>query len=66
MALIKCSECGADVSEKASMCVKCGCPLDITKQRISDARKNKNNYGCAVFSCHHNRVFRCFPDGQEL
>lgn len=42
MALIKCSECGADVSEKASMCVKCGCPLDITKQHISDARKNKN------------------------
>ena len=32
MALIKCSECGADISEKASECPKCGCPLDITKQ----------------------------------
>lgn len=43
MALIKCSECGADVSEKASMCPKCGCPLDITKQVISDTKKNKKN-----------------------
>lgn len=41
MALIKCSECGADVSEKASMCPKCGCPLDITKQIISDTKKKK-------------------------
>lgn len=41
MALIKCSECGADVSEKASVCPKCGCPLDITKQIVSDAKKKK-------------------------
>lgn len=41
MALIKCSECGADISEKASACPKCGCPLDITKQIISDAKKKK-------------------------
>ena len=42
MALIKCSECGADISEKASACPKCGCPLDITKQVMSDAKKKKN------------------------
>lgn len=41
MALIKCSECGADISEKASECTKCGCPLDITKQVISDAKNRK-------------------------
>lgn len=41
MALIKCSECGADISEKASACPKCGCPLDITKQVMSDAKKKK-------------------------
>lgn len=39
MALIKCSECGSDVSEKASVCPKCGCPLEITKQSISDTKK---------------------------
>lgn len=41
MALIKCSECGADISEKASECIKCGCPLDITKQVMSDVKKRK-------------------------
>jgi len=42
VALIKCSECGADISERASMCPKCGCPLDITKQIISDTKKEKH------------------------
>lgn len=42
MALVKCSECGAYVSEKASSCPKCGCPLDITKQVILENRKKKN------------------------
>lgn len=42
MALIKCSECGADISEKASACPKCGCPLNITKQIISDTKKKHN------------------------
>lgn len=31
MALIKCSECGSDISEKASVCPKCGCPVDIKR-----------------------------------
>ena len=41
MALIKCSECGADISEKATVCPKCGCPIDITKKIILDEKKNK-------------------------
>ena len=28
MALIKCKECGHDVSDKASVCPNCGCPID--------------------------------------
>ena len=27
MALIKCSECGNDVSDKAKACPNCGCPV---------------------------------------
>ncbi len=27
MALIKCPECGKDVSDKAQSCIHCGCPL---------------------------------------
>lgn len=42
MALIKCSECGTQISDKASVCLKCGCPLDITKQAILDEQKKKN------------------------
>lgn len=28
MALIKCKECGHEISDKASMCPNCGCPLE--------------------------------------
>lgn len=42
MALIKCSECGTDVSEKAQVCPKCGCPIEITKKIISEVQKTKN------------------------
>lgn len=32
MALIKCPECGNQVSDKASACPKCGCPLDCREE----------------------------------
>lgn len=28
MALIKCSECGKEFSDKASACIHCGCPIE--------------------------------------
>ena len=28
MALIKCTECGKEISDKATICPNCGCPLD--------------------------------------
>lgn len=28
MALIKCSECGKDISDKATTCIHCGCPIE--------------------------------------
>lgn len=31
MALIKCPECGEEVSEKALACPKCGCPINQTE-----------------------------------
>lgn len=30
MALIKCTECGKEVSDKASACPNCGCPIEAT------------------------------------
>ncbi|MCF8145964.1 MAG: zinc ribbon domain-containing protein [Deltaproteobacteria bacterium] len=33
MALIKCSECGKEISDKAEKCVHCGCPVELTKAK---------------------------------
>lgn len=32
MSLIKCPECGKEVSDKASTCIHCGCPLSAQKE----------------------------------
>ena len=37
MSLIKCPECGKDMSDKAPSCPSCGCPIDVViaeRQRI--------------------------------
>ncbi len=35
MALIKCSECGNDVSSQATACPHCGCPVAVTLQQAN-------------------------------
>lgn len=42
MALIKCKECGTEISDKAKTCVKCGAPVSTF---ISD---EKAGFGCLV------------------
>lgn len=38
MALIKCSECGREISDKAEACAGCGAPVSVTvKQRVPTA-----------------------------
>lgn len=37
MALIKCIDCGKDVSDRASSCPNCGCPIEDSKQYIMNA-----------------------------
>lgn len=41
MALIKCSECGKEISDKAVVCVNCGNPIS-TKKKIK--KKKKKDY----------------------
>lgn len=41
MALIKCPECGKDVSDKASACIQCGFPLSNMEPEASEP-ENKN------------------------
>ncbi len=31
MALIKCSECGREISDKSAACIHCGCPISVSK-----------------------------------
>lgn len=33
MALIRCPECGGQVSDKAAACIHCGCPLNISREK---------------------------------
>lgn len=42
MALIECPECGTAVSERATACPKCGCPISIIKNSLSDRKKKRN------------------------
>lgn len=50
MALIKCSECGREISDKASSCPHCGCPVagteelvdkSVIKEETSDERREE-------------------------
>ena len=46
MALIKCKECGHEVSDKASMCPNCGCPIEslgAAKEEVMYEEPKKKN-----------------------
>ncbi len=53
MALIKCNECGASVSEKSEMCMKCGNPMTEILREIQAVKKKKHKKliisGIAIF-----------------
>lgn len=44
MALIKCEECGTEISDRAGQCPKCGCPVEAPQdkkvQTIEQTSKN--------------------------
>ena len=39
MALIKCPECGHEISEHAHMCVSCGCPMEKIKEILKEEQQ---------------------------
>ena len=43
MALIKCGECGKDVSDKANSCPHCGCPIE-NKESTNTYNYNGKDY----------------------
>lgn len=51
MAIIKCPECGQDVSDKAASCIHCGAPLnhmDAGQAVVSHSKSNKNIVACVL------------------
>ena len=46
MALIKCTECGKEFSDKAAACPNCGCPTEYVIQAIENARKEAESKKC--------------------
>lgn len=42
MALIKCPDCGKEVSDKSEVCIKCGCPLQGEVKEEKREREEKN------------------------
>lgn len=55
MALIKCTECGHDVSDKASVCPNCGCPVNKGTNHVSNKpvknSKTKSWFLLALLFC---------------
>lgn len=36
MGMIKCTECGKEMSDKASVCPNCGCPIEDIKAKLGE------------------------------
>lgn len=54
MALIKCSECGNEISDRATHCVYCGCPIEeLIKHHCEECGKeiSKNDKICPSCGC---------------
>lgn len=46
MALIKCPECGKEISDQASSCPNCGCPISISNNQQPHHTKEPKRGGC--------------------
>lgn len=59
MALIKCPECGKEISDKAASCPNCGCPIAVPKANHTVRIKLPNNVAdgwAALFSSKDSSV----------
>lgn len=50
MALVKCSECGKEISSKATACPYCGCPIEDTVKEGVVRIKMPNNIVKGVYA----------------
>jgi len=77
MALVKCNLCGNNISSKASICPKCGCPTLVKKESPSRPVKNcseceyggaDNEYACNLCDSGSLQAFKAKSDikGRQL
>lgn len=60
MALIKCEECGKEVSDKAPSCIHCGCPI------VSTSKQGVIKLKVGSLSGAVTRISLVDTDGEEL
>ena len=41
MAMIKCTECGKEMSDKATVCPNCGCPIEEIKAKLGEIESER-------------------------
>lgn len=64
MALIKCPECGGQVSDKAPTCIHCGCPLT---SNIASKKFYVNINGRSYDMTELKEMYQAYsPEDQEL
>lgn len=51
MSLLKCCECGYEVSEYADKCQNCGCPIEIIKNKAMENKRIENALSSSECPC---------------
>lgn len=54
MSLIKCPDCGREISSYADKCIYCGCPMTIIKKTINkkaEKKKETISFKAVYISC---------------
>jgi hypothetical protein len=65
MALIDCSECGKSISDKASACPSCGCPVEVVKPTslVDDCEPAIPASGCDSTDTEPEYITHSYDDG---
>lgn len=63
MAMIKCPECGKEISDKAAACINCGCPIEKTD--IQEKEREQEDYTKIAAQQEMNDVKSRVTDGNR-
>ena len=67
MSLIKCIECGKEISDKSEICVNCGCPTSESTKKFEQLKQpDKIFYKCPLCKkIFENGTFECDVCGYQ-